>query len=222
MKSPLLAGLMATLFAGSALLVSVEARIVPRDRLREELLYYPSGVAVQKAALGHQSTAADLAWIRAVQYYGEHKKSDRKFTMMGHIFDIITDLDPRFVNAYIFGGLVTAEDAGDVARGVALMEKGVAANPESWQMAFETGFVHYVCARDYAAAARQFRRAAALPGAPESTRRFAAAMTARAGDPRLALYLWSEFADRTTNGEMRQRALENIARLQDEIQREAH
>jgi hypothetical protein len=216
MRTPVLAGLVAGLLAAAACLVQVEARTSPH-RLRDELLYYPSGVAVRKAALGHESTAADLAWLRAVQYYGEHKRSDRQFTMMGHIFEIITDLDPRFVNAYIFGGLVTAEDGRDVKRGVALMEKGIANNPESWQMAFETGFVQYICARDHEAAARNFRRAASLPGAPESAVRFAAFVTAKAGDPRTSLYLWSEFADRTTNEEMRQKALKAIDKLQKEI-----
>lgn len=219
MRTPILAGLVAGLLAGAALLVQVEAATSTRDRRRDELLYYPSGVAIQKASLGHQGTAADLAWLRAVQYYGEHRRSDRKFTMMGHIFEIITDLDPRFVNAYIFGGLVTAQDAGDVARGVALMEKGVRNNPDSWQMAFETGFVQYICAGNYAAAAEHFRRAASLPGAPESATRFAAFVSARAGDPRASLYLWSEFAERTTNEEMRQKALEAIEKLEKEMPR---
>jgi hypothetical protein len=97
------------------------------------------------------------------------------------------------------------------------MEKGVRNNPDSWQMHFETGFVQYVCARDYAAASRHFRRAAELPGAPESAQRFAAFVTARAGDPRAALYLWSEFARRTTNGEMRRKALEQVERLEMEM-----
>jgi hypothetical protein len=220
MKSSLLAGAMVLLLAAAAGLVAVEAKLSPRDHLRDELLYYPSGVAVEKAALGHRNTAADLAWLQAVQYYGEHKRTDRKFTMMGHIFEIITDLDPKFVNAYIFGGLVTAEDAGDVERGVRLMEKGVANNPESWQMAFETGFVEYVCARDYASAAKHFRRAVSLPGAPEKTQRFAAFLSARAGDPQAAIYLWSEFAQRTTNPEMRKKALEQVEKLQAELKRD--
>src|SRR5512140_574790 len=220
MKTPVLAATAALLIAAAAFVVVVQARVAPRDHLRDELLYYPSGVAVDRASLGHQGLAADLAWLRAVQYYGEHKRSDRKFTMMAHIFDIITDLDPRFVNAYIFGGLVTAEDAGDVRRGVALMEKGVERNPGNWQMQFETGFVQYVCAKDYPVAARHFRTAAELPGAPESAQRFAAFVSARAGDPRASLYLWSEFARRTTNSEMRKKALAAIEKLQQEMKRD--
>lgn len=214
MKNVLLALLVAVLLGASAGVVWFDGRLRPRDRLRDELLYYPSGKAVEKAALGHRATAADLAWLRAVQYYGEHKRSDRRFTLMAHIFDVITDLDPQFVSAYIFGGLVTAEDAGDVARGVALMEKGVANNPDSWQMAFETGFVQYVVARDYVAAARHFRRAAELPGAPESVVRFAAFASHLAGDPRASLFLWREFAQRTRNEAMREKAHEAIRKLE--------
>jgi tetratricopeptide (TPR) repeat protein len=184
-------------------------------------MYYPKGPAVEKASLGHTSTAADLAWLRAVQYYGEHKRSDRKFDMMGHIFEVITDLDPRFVNAYIFGGLTTAQDAKDVPRGIALMEKGLRHNPDNWQMNFETGFVYYTCARDYEKAAARFRRAAELPGASESTMRFAAFVSHRAGDPRAALYLWQEFYNRTDNAEMKKKALENIERIEAGMTRDA-
>jgi tetratricopeptide (TPR) repeat protein len=215
-KAVTLAALLALGLAGASALAALEDDVCPRDRAGEELMYYPKGPAVRKASLGHTALAADLAWLRAVQYYGEHKRTDRKFDMMGHIFEIITDLDPKFVNAYIFGGLVTAQDARDVEKGLALMEKGLAENPDDWQMNFETAFVHYTMAKNYDRAAELFRRAAALPGAPESAIRFAAFVTHRAGDPRAALYLWQEFHNRTTNGEMREKALQNIRRLEAE------
>jgi len=138
-----LVALLVGALAGASFLAAIEPRLGLRDRFTEELMYYPKGPLVQKAALGHTALAADFAWIRAVQYYGEHKRSDRKFDMMGHLVQIITDLDPQFVNAYIFGGLVMAQDARNVDAALALMEKGLKNNPDDWQMNFETGFMYY-------------------------------------------------------------------------------
>lgn len=212
----LLAGL-----AGSAWATIYDAGHYAARRRGDELLYYPSGPAIRQAALGHTATAADFAWLRTIQYYGQHKKTDRDYTMMAHLVEIITELDPHFVNAYIFGGLVTAQDAGDPTRAVALMEKGVAANPDSWEMAFETGFVYYVCGA-YPQAARHFERAVHLPGAPEKAMRFAAAAAARAGDPRMAHTLWKMFAGTTNNAEMREKAEAAMRRLEGEGARHAH
>lgn len=218
MRTPLLLILLPALLVVAGLASAFDARHFADRRRQEELLYYPSGPAVRRAALGHTSSMADLAWLRAIQYYGEHKKGDRKFDMMGHIFEIITDLDPRFENAYIFGGLVTAEDAGDPVRGVRLMEKGVRNNPESWRLAFETGFVSYVTG-DHAGAARHFQRAVGLPGAPEKAMRFAAFAAGRAGDRTAAASLWKLFAGTTTNSEMREKAMKAIKRLEAEAAR---
>jgi hypothetical protein len=45
---------------------------LPHPAPFEELAYYPSGDHLGRMTLGHAETAADLAWLRAVQYYGEH------------------------------------------------------------------------------------------------------------------------------------------------------
>jgi tetratricopeptide (TPR) repeat protein len=215
----LLAGLLVAALAAASGLAALESRVCRRDRAAEELMYYPKGPMIEKASLGHTALAADLAWLRAVQYYGEHKRSDREFGMMNHIVTILTDLDPHFVNAYIFGGMVTAQEGRDVPAAIALMEKGLKHNPDDWQMNFETGFLYYTQARDYERAAELFRRSAELPGASEATIRFAAYVSKRAGDPRASLFLWQEFYNRSTNEELRARALESIHRLEAEMGR---
>lgn len=156
----------------------------------DELLYYPSGAYARQASLGYETAASDVAWLRGIQYYGEHRLTDQRFDMIGHVMSVVTDLDPRFEEAYVFGAFVLAQERKDVPDGLALLRKGRDANPLSWRLAFETGFLHYVCAHDYAAAARNFARASRLPGHPEYAERFAAFATQRAGDRELAILLW--------------------------------
>ena len=85
--------------AGAFVLAQVAWIGLPRPQALEELAYYPSGVHLRPATLGHADAAADLAWLRAVQYYGEHRASDNRFERMEHVFDILTTLAPGFVPA---------------------------------------------------------------------------------------------------------------------------
>jgi len=191
---------------------ALEARC-GRGRAGPELMYFPSGVMLRPMAVGHPLTLADLLWLRAIQYYGEHRLSDNRFPHAGHIFETITALDPNFTEAYIFGGLVLAAEGGDLGRGLALLRQGIAANPGRWDLAFETGFVYYLAARDDAQAARFFELAHRLPGAPEYVTRFAAHARARTGDTEAALALWEELVRSTTHPAVRQLAERKVAAI---------
>ena len=179
----------------------------------DELLYYPSGVWVRQASLGYETAAADLAWLRGIQYYGEHRLTDQKFDMIGHVMGIVADLDPRFLQPYVFGAFVLAQEMKRPERGLALLERGMAENPDRWELPFEAGFLHYVARHDYTEAGRYFSRAAHLPGHPEYVDRFAAFAQQRAGNDVMAILLWKRVLA-TGNKYMQEVARREIARLE--------
>lgn len=183
----------------------------------EELMYYPSGKLVREASLGYSQAAASLTWLRTVQYYGEHVRGDRQFDMMYHLCDVVTDLDPQFVAPYTFGSYVMFTESGRPDRSIALLEKGREKNPESWELCFETGFIHYLAWRDVSVASRYFNRAAILPGAPEYTSRFAAFVSAKAGEIETSILMWQEVVERTKNPEVRRKAQEEIDELRAQL-----
>ena len=178
----------------------------------EELLYYPSGFMVRQAALGYETAAADLAWLRGVQYYGEHRLTDQKFDMIDHVIQIVAELDPGFVEAYVFGGFVLAQEMKQPQRGLELLEQGLRANPTNWRLAFETGFLHYVCRHDYAAAGRYFTWASRMPGHEEYVERFAAFANQKAGNTGMAILLWKHTLA-TGNAYMQEVARRELRRL---------
>ena len=179
----------------------------------DELLYYPSGLLVRQASLGYETAAADVAWLRGIQYYGEHRLTDQKYELIGHVMSIVTDLDPRFLEPYIFGALVLSQELKRTDEGLALLEKGMRANPESWLLAFETGFIHYVCRHDYEAAARYFVRASQLPDHPDYVDRFAAFATQKSGNTGMAILLWKRVLA-TENEFMQEVARRELSRLE--------
>ncbi|HXF58364.1 MAG TPA: hypothetical protein VN539_00900 [Candidatus Saccharimonadales bacterium] len=209
----LLVGLgLAALFVASAAILerSQRSRL---DRIREEeLLYYPSGVAVRQAALGYETAAADLAWLRGIQYYGEHRLTDQKYNLIGHVMDIVTTLDPAFTQPYVFGAFVMAQELKEPERGLELLTRGLRANPTDWRLCFEVGFLHYVCRHDYASAARYFTWASRMPGREDYVPRFAAFASQRAGNTGMAILLWKEVLA-TGNEYMQDVARRELARM---------
>ncbi|HEX7079052.1 MAG TPA: hypothetical protein VF363_11580 [Candidatus Eisenbacteria bacterium] len=181
----------------------------------DELLYYPSDAMVRQASLGYETAASDVAWLRGIQYYGEHRLTDQKYAMIGHVMSIVTDLDPRFESPYVFGAFVLAQELKNPEQGLRLLAKGRRANPESWRLAFETGFLHYVCRHDYATAARYFVRASRLPDHPDYVDRFAAFSSQRAGEVGMATLLWRRVL-LTGNEYMQDVARRELARLGEE------
>ena len=104
----------------------------------QELLYFPNGAFLKEACLGYEQAAAAFTWLRAVQYYGGHVRSDYNFQHMYHLCNVITELDSNFEEPYYFGSYVMVTDLEEPEKAMALMSKGREHNPDSWRMHFES------------------------------------------------------------------------------------
>lgn len=172
-----------------------------------EELYVTSGSTARRLSVGYRALAADLYWIRAIQYFGSTKLrladetgaasapgAPRDYRLLYPLLDLTTDLDPYFNIAYRFGSIFLAEpspggaDRPDLA--IKLLEKGLAARPDKWEYMQDIGFVHYWWRHDYAEAARWFNRAADVPGAPWFLRSLAATTLAEGGDRQSSRTMW--------------------------------
>ncbi|MBN1826273.1 MAG: hypothetical protein JW958_08405 [Candidatus Eisenbacteria bacterium] len=182
----------------------IEAARIGTD-IEEELALYPSGRFLRQAVAGFRHVTADLLWLKAIQYYGKHKQTDMVFDKAAHVFDVLTDLDPQFLEAYRFGALVVVEDAKEPGRGYDLLRKGIRENPENWELHFDLGF-HYYLNEDYDLAAAAFRQAARLPGDRKRAARFAAMAEKKTGRLDAARALWEEMLATTENDRYREAA----------------
>lgn len=179
----------------------------------EELMYYPSGRLLRVADLGFGSLVADMMWLKGIQYYGEHRKTDKKYPLAEHIFTSITNIDPEFVGAYRFGAIVLAEDAGTPAGAIGLLKKGLRSNPGRWEIPFDLGFIYFVAMDDYAKAAHYFKLAARGPDAPDIARQFTAFAYRRAGRSDVARSLWEEMYRSSANNVVRATAEYSIKKI---------
>jgi len=168
----------------------------------ERLLYLRSGRTADRLSLSFDALMADVYWIRTIQHYGrDHKNRERRgrFELLQPLLDLTTTLDPQFLIAYRFGAIFLAlqppDGPGRPDQAIALLEKGLARNPDRWQLAHDIAFTHYLYTGDYRAAADWFRRAAAMPGAPEWIAPLAATTLARGGNREGARQMLSELGN---------------------------
>ena len=180
---------------------------------RAELTYFPTGPWVRVAALGRARLAADVCWLQAIQYYGKHRRADHRYEYAETLFRTLTDLDPNFENAYVFGALVLHGDAKAPAAAFALLDRGMAQNPSSWRLAFQRGFFAYLTAKASPEAVHYLSQAARLPGAPPWVGRLAAFAATKAGDLELSLEMWRRVLENSENDEVRRIARERLREL---------
>lgn len=176
------------------------------DDVVEEMMYFPSGSLLELASAGNETLVADFLWLRGIQYYGEHRRTDRSYPLAEHVFSTITDLDPQFVGAYRFGAFVLGQDAGQPVAGINLIRKGMVQNPGTWQLPFDLGFLYFIQMNDSRSAAHFFNFAARQEGAPELVKRFSAFAYRKAGKTEAAKALWEEISRSSDNEVMKETA----------------
>jgi tetratricopeptide (TPR) repeat protein len=168
-----------------------------RDESAERaLMYVQSPAALRRIVLSFDGLAADVYWIRALQHYGGDRLSKarrRKYEQLYPLLDLTTSLDPYFTVAYRFGAIFLSEaypgGPGRPDQAIALLRKGIEAQPAKWQYYHDIAFVHYWQLQDMEGAARWFRMAAAQPGAPTWLEPVAASMLIQGGDRASARFL---------------------------------
>ncbi len=200
--------------AAWAVLVALFAAVIGLQLLqaREQPLGLPAGVStnllyvrspefLRRASLSFHALVADIYWIRTVQHYGSTKLSTeehKQYDILYPLLDLTTSLDPYFDVAYKFGAIFLAEEypagAGRPDQAIAILRKGLQAQPDKWQLAQEVGFVYYWWLHDYDNAATWFNRAADMTEAPTWLRSLAAVTLAQGGARATSRTLWGDIA----------------------------
>lgn len=151
------------------------ADISREDPLGRKLLYLPSPEMLKLMSLGNPGLAADILYLWAIQYYSLFQPHER-FLYLETVVNLITDLDPLYVDAYRIGALImeiqTGGDQGDLKRGVRrLFDKGLRNLPDNWSLAESAAWDLFMRFRDREAALHYAEIAARHPDAPARIKR---------------------------------------------------
>jgi hypothetical protein len=205
----------ALLFGVVTLQKRLDERLGP-FRATEETLYMWSGEHVKRLVPGFRNLAADLYWLRTVQYFGGQRlfSAEKRFELLEPLTEITTTLDPRLEIVYRYGAIFLSEPrpvgAGRPRAGVALLERGVAVLPDSWRLRQELGFFTHLFLRDSAGAARILDEASRQPGAPFWLRTLGASLLAQGGDRASARRMWQQMYDQAEGDFLKYNALQHL------------
>lgn len=140
------------------------------DPLGKRLLYLPSPEVLRLGSLGNDGLVADVLYMWSIQYYSQFDFRE-KFLYLDTVFNLITDLDPRYFDAYRIGAMImSVQKHGDPdqhkAAIVRLYDKGIRAMPEDWEIAEWAAWDAYLVLHDTDQAVEWMGIAAERPDAP--------------------------------------------------------
>jgi len=174
--------------------------------------WLPPAGAVRPVFLGYHALAADLFWIRTIQYFGAHVQTDRRYPHLYRLVDLTTSLDPYFVEAYQLGGLFLSLGRA-YPEAIAIYRKGTEWNPDRWELPYDLGRMYFLDLGDIPAALEWFERAMRLPGHGHYVPRLVARLRARVGLVEAALEMWERMRETTDNEWIRETAEREIQKL---------
>lgn len=179
--------------------------------ISEESLYLASGKTIKKMSLGLEALAADIYWIRTVQYFGRKVidsgkplssavSKDLRMDLLAPLLDIVVTLDPQHIPAYRFGAMFLPER--DMPAAIALLEKGIGTNPNEWRLYQDIGYIYWQAgnsasgqeqADNYAKSAEWYEKGGDVPGAPWWMRDLAGLMKIKGGSRDAARAVYSSY-----------------------------
>lgn len=172
-------------------------------RAQHEALYLWSGEQVRRLAPGLEGLAADVYWLRTVQYYGGQRAfaGGRNFDLLQPLIGITVTLDPRLEIAYRYGAIFMAEPspmgAGRPRDAIALLERGARALPRNWALRQDLGFYRFIFLKQPHEASRILLEASEIEGAPSWLKNLAASVLAKGGDRLTARSMWAAIHDQS-------------------------
>jgi tetratricopeptide (TPR) repeat protein len=179
------------------------------SNLFTQMLYLPSGKYLKPISFGYHALLSDFVYLWSIQYYGDPIFSP-KMEYLKHTYDIITDLDPNYIDAYQTGALFMFYEGRNPAAGLELLDRGLQKNPNEWILPADAGFYCYMNLKDKARAIEYFNKVTKIPTAPAQAKRFLAGMHFQIGDRRIAYDLWKEVYETADKPHIKQIAYQHM------------
>lgn len=133
----------------------------------------PSAV-LKLTSLEHDGVTSDFLYLKGLVFYGSTYEGEGKtqravkgweYTWLYHTLKAATELDPYFLDPYVFANSVLVWDAGMAREANALLEKGSRYRDWDYWLPFYLGFNYYYFLHDNDKASASLMEASKRPGA---------------------------------------------------------
>jgi tetratricopeptide (TPR) repeat protein len=193
----------------------------PVDKQIEEESLYVSANKAKRMSLGFNGLVADWYWMRSLQYVGRKIVASNEpiqlddmrslnLKLLHPMLDTATTLDPQFMAAYEYGGIVLPAINPDDA--VKLLHKGIKENPNAWILHHHLGYIHWKRG-DYQAASEAYSNGAKIQGAPSWMLALSALMKSKGGSREVARLMYYQIYEQTKDENIKLNALSRLMQL---------
>lgn len=206
-----------------------------RAAVADEAPYFSPEVA-RRLTAGFGGLAADWYWLATLQYVGRKLEEQGQAgpgaaptaveldridavnpRVLVRLIEMIIALDPRFTAVYEFAAVVLP--AVDVDAAIALLERGIEANPNEWYLHQQLAYIYWQRG-DYLAAADAFRRGARTTTAAWMAR-MAERMERQGDDPQVAQAMYARMYEQAQDPQVKQWALKRLMEVRSLQERHA-
>ena len=180
------------------------------------IIYIPTGKYLKFATMGFSNLLADIVYIWAIQYFTRTEIRDR-FENLDHIFSIISELDPRYLDPYEIGSLIALHEAKDFDLAFKILDRGLENNPDQWLFPYEAGHIAQRFMKDYELAREYYGKAMEIETAPAQTRRLFANALYETMDFQKAWETWLEIFQTATDERTKKIASNHLYRVKSAV-----
>ena len=190
---------------------------IPRSKIPgASIIYIPSGKYLKYATFGYSSFMADLVYLWAIQYYSDYTIAER-YDHLDHVFSIIAELDPRYLDPYELGAIIAVYEARDPHLAIKVLGRGLEKNPDQWIFPFQAGHYAQMLLKDYDRARQYYKKAMEIEDAPSQTQRLYANAAYRTEDFETALQSWLEIFQQSEDERIKKIASNHLYQVRSAI-----
>lgn len=174
----------------------------------------PEPYAMKLMSLGFDQLIADCYWLAFVSYVGDVKERAKdKYVQADRYLDLITGLDPFFLNAYWFAAFTVGAEQRRPKRAAEIIERGIHYNQNNWYLPFMAGINQYLYANNEIGAAKYFRMASKYPDSPSWLLRQSEILEARIPSRIKEINIWSNVYSSDADSRVREMARQKLIDL---------
>ena len=161
-------------------------------------------------ALGNQGLLSDFLFLKISTFIGGRSGSgeqlnEEDWQFVTQSLDVVTDLDPYFVDPYMLAEGLLAWDAGKPEEANLLLTRGMKYRTSDWRLPFFVGFNYFYFLKDFEAASGFIMTASQLPGSPAYLATLGARLAYYGGKSKTALLFLQQMLADTDDVMMKKR-----------------
>jgi tetratricopeptide (TPR) repeat protein len=180
---------MRSLFLLSIFVLGTAATIPSRSpvELPQDPLYLPNGKALELLSFGFRNALSNYLWMQTLSDFGLHYRSDRQYKWFRHQCELVTRLNPRSFEPFYLCSSLLAFEAKDPAGAIAMLDKAIIAQPNTWLFFYYRGFYRLYFNHDHLGAKSDFIEASKRPDANPIAARLASKSMSELDSPKSAI-----------------------------------